>query len=206
MPMLFTALLLLPQKPPEILFLEQPFNWIQTLVSVLQIMFLGFLTFYTFRSNANQKIAERQAGWYHKLVVDPMIDVISTFFDEAEDILCSAAKLAAEQRSAKKSGIGAEARKKIAAFKKKHFQVSRDLQYRIEPFGPGHAQRIEALMEEFENVVTGWFEKESKAAPHDAKDDLIKALKEAEVGLFKELIDIEFETWGRAGLFFRRSR
>ncbi len=206
MPILLTALLLLLQEPPKILFLEQPFDWITPVVSALQIIFLGFLTFYTFRINANQKIAERQAGWYHKLVVDPMIDVISIFFDEAEGILCAAAKLAAEHRTAKKSGVGAEARKKIAAFKKKHFQVSRDLQYRIEPFGAEHAQRIEALMEEFENVVTEWFEKESKAAPHEAKDDLVKALKEAEVGLFRELIDIEFDAWGRAGLFSRRRR
>jgi hypothetical protein len=200
----FTTLLLFVQKPPQILFLEQPFDWIQPVVSSLQIMFLGFLTYYTFRISANQKIAERQAGWYHKLVVDPMIPVISAFFKEAEDVLCSAAKLAAEHRLAKKTGIGAEARKKIGTYKKKHFQLSRDLQYRIEPFGPQHAERIEALMEEFENVVTGWFEKESKAAPHEAKDDLVKALKRAEVGLFKELIDIEFDTWGRSNLFFRR--
>jgi hypothetical protein len=184
------------QKPPDILFLEQPFNWLQIAVSIFQILFLGFLTIYTFRSGARQKLAERRAAWYHKLVVDPMITKISEFFEKAEVTLCGAAELAESHRAEAKKGIGTDAKKKIATFKKSLYEISRDLQYRLSPFGSDHEKKVSDLMDALEDDVTAWFDFQAKAAAHEQREDLSKLLKRAEVSLFRSLIDIEFETWG----------
>jgi hypothetical protein len=191
------------QKLPEIVFLEQPFSWVQPVVSAFQIVFLGFLTIYTFRSNSRQKIVERQAAWYHKLVVDPMIDKVSEFFDQSEKILCAAAKLADDYRAGRQVGLGPDATKNITAFKELLYDLSRDIQYRISPFGFQHEERVSQLIDDFEDKVTLWFDQQARASSHEPRADLRKLLKNAQVGIFKELIDIEFDTWGLSGAWAR---
>ena len=60
---------------------------IQILITLVLAFVLWRLTFSIFVSNAEQKIAERQAEWFHKIVVDRQLDKLNSFCDSARDIL-----------------------------------------------------------------------------------------------------------------------
>src|SRR6185312_3909496 len=84
--------------------------WLQPAVGITQIVvnsLLAFivwrLTFIIFVRNAEQKIYERQAAWYHKVVVDPQLKSLGEFFARSEELLrqgaesCENAKIAKNQ-------------------------------------------------------------------------------------------------------------
>jgi hypothetical protein len=200
------SLMALVQKPPDIIFLDQPFNWLPTVVSALQFVLLVCLTLYTFCAGIRTKISERRAAWYHKVVVDPMIPLICAFFAEAEKILCEASALLITNRAANQEGIGKDVALKITDFKKLLYDLSRNLQYRLLAFSSEYEDRVSRLLETVENDMTEWFAKQAACEPHAQRDDLVKLLRCSQTHLFRTLIEIEFETWGGPQSWMRRVR
>jgi len=72
---------------PQIVFIEQAFTWLPILISFAQFLLLAGLTFYIFRKNAAQKITERHAAWFHKLIVEGALPKVIEFSDVSCDEL-----------------------------------------------------------------------------------------------------------------------
>jgi hypothetical protein len=56
-------------------------NWLTIIVGGLQFLLSLLLTAYVFRKNYKQKADERQASWFHKVVVDKTIELTASYDD-----------------------------------------------------------------------------------------------------------------------------
>jgi hypothetical protein len=81
-----------PTAPPQIIFLDQPYDWTSTAVNILQFLMLAGLTYYIFRKQYRQKTMERHAEWYHRVVTDFAIEKITHFSENTRGLLLKIAK------------------------------------------------------------------------------------------------------------------
>jgi hypothetical protein len=72
-------------RPFQVVFDEpwylQPFFF--SIIGVIQFLIFAGITLYTFRWNARQKLLERRADVYAKVVIDPSLPELTGFFVEA---------------------------------------------------------------------------------------------------------------------------
>jgi hypothetical protein len=194
-------------RPPEIVFLEQAYSWIPTVVSLTQFAFLFGLTIYMFRSGARQKVRERQAAWYHKAVVDPLIPRIDNFFTAGTTSLHSIADLVDRCRSTGGTDCDRELKKQVAGFKRDLYSLSSDVSRRLLPFDESKERWATEMFEALENEVTEWINQQLIAEPYQYRPDLDAVLNKRNTALIRGLMEAEFERWGwpqRLSLF--RSR
>jgi hypothetical protein len=181
---------------PEVIFVDQPFSWIPTAISVFQFVALLGFAIYTFRFQAQQKIRERQAAWFHKVVVDPLIDRIDDFFSRSLETLHIAAGLVDKDRLSGASAISQQPKHEIAFFKEKMFGLSAEVSRRLGPFDSKVQVWAAGLFDKLEEDVTRWFDSQLLTMPHQRREDLDNILVEFYKTLLRGLIRMEFQRWG----------
>jgi hypothetical protein len=121
---------------PRIIVSDNPYDWLinylPTAVGFVQFLLLFFLTVYTFRNAAIQKVAEREATWYHKVVVDFSISSVTNFVEQSIPLLESMLREAEQNPS-----YNLKVRDGISKFKSRLSRLLDGLQRRIECF-PGN--------------------------------------------------------------------
>src|ERR1700687_3493140 len=181
---------------PQVIFVDQPFSWIPTAISAFQFLALLALAIYTFRSQGQQKIRERQAAWFHKVVVDPLIERIDDFFNRSLEMLHKAADLVDRDRSLGATAISDQPKKDIAVFKGVMFGLAAEVSRRLGPFDPAAESWANGLFEELEENLMQWFDSQLLMKPHQRRDALDSILIEFYKSLLRGLIRMEFRRWG----------
>lgn len=184
-----------PSKPaPTQIILNQPFGWITPVVSFIQFVLLALLTFYIFRRNYRQKEMERQAEWYHRLVMEFAVVEVTKFFSEGAINLAAVAgkvdrlKASGAQRAAMDEMLVAE----LSSFKELLFNLSRVLGGRLSVFNRELEQCSAKKFQDLEDSVSHWFEKEAEAKPGESRIGIAQVLSDSQSDLLKTLRDYEF--------------
>jgi hypothetical protein len=181
---------------PEVIFVSQPFSWVPLAISLLQ--FLALLTFaiYSFRTGTRQKLRERRAAWFHKVVVDPLVVRIDTFFAGSVEVLHGAANLVDRDRVSGATVLSQDLRGEIAKFKSMMFDLAAEVSRRLQPFDPATERWASALFDNLEEEVTKWFDAQLFVKPHQRRDALDNTLGEFYTSLLRGLMQMEFRHWG----------
>jgi hypothetical protein len=177
-----------------------PKYWVMLLpivMNFLQFLMLASLTYFIFVNNARQKVAEREANWYHKIVVDHCIDLMGSFFRNQSDFLCEASVNAEAFRHAGKDQEADDLiRATLGEFKGKLYSMSGDIDGRLGFFELALGRAFVSRTEQLEDDVTKWFDTYKKSQPFDQRDSLPRALTVCQNDLLRLLNSYEFETWG----------
>ncbi len=180
----------LPPLPPvRIIINDNPYDWLFTYLSAIlgfiQFVFLFCLTVYTFRSAAHQKLSERKATWYHKVVVDFSITNVSAFVERNIPLLES---LITEMHAY--PGYSPEVRDGISKFKVDLSTLLDALQRRVECFPASPTKKLSVAFLELEDQVTEWFD----PAKFDLQD-VRRTLNKFQGVVLSSLRDFEFNQW-----------
>lgn len=177
-----------------------PKYWVTVLpvvMNFLQFLLLAGLTYFIFANNARQKVAEREANWYHKIVVDYCIDLLGLFFRRESDFLCDAImRVEAFQRAGKEDDAGSLIRSALGEFKGRLYSMSSDTAGRLSVFEEAPVELFMRRSEKLEDDVTKWFDTYKKSQPYDRRDSLPRTLTDCQNELLRLLKSYEFETWG----------
>lgn len=198
--LLKTAALTGPPSPCQQLILEPAKGfwetWIPVALSLVQFFALAWLTWYVFIRGAKQRTAERQANWYHKIVVDHSIVVLADFFATANGILCGCTeRLPGLTGVATEKEYDIEVRQTIADFAEK-LRLMRDaLSGRLAFFDGNMTESFLERADRFEDAVTIWFDAYKRAKPFDQRDSLPKLLIDCQNELLGIIKGYEFSTW-----------
>jgi len=187
------------QRPPEILFLDQPFNWLPATLAFSQFLVLAALTYYIFRRNSAQKIRERRADWYHELVVDRAVSMLVEFIDRSCDSLRSSARQV--QVLKRSDALSSEVDEYIIGKALKDFkdELRRTRRYVCAQAGVFDKQLDKQIFDRFmrlEDDVTAWFNREAQAEADEGRTPLAELLIACETEIINSLISFEFSTWG----------
>jgi len=171
--------------------------WLPVGLSFLQFVGLAYLTYHIFASGARQKVAEREAKWYHKIVVDYCIDLMATFFDATRSALCDCAIELPKLEAAEKHGeFDTLIRRTLADFKRKLHTMSTDASRRISFFDAeaekGFLERVDRL----EDEIAAWFDSYINGQPFDQRASLPRALSACQNELLEIIKSYEFSEWG----------
>ncbi len=153
---------------------EKIIRWVSSLLpaglSFVQFILLCCLTIYTFRGGAAQKVAEREAAWYHKIVVDHAVAQIATSFRAISEVLCSAAGECEKLRAiGNDDALDPVIKNTIAAFKSQVFALSEDIAGRVSTFEENLVKLVIQRLERLEDEVTEWFDKFGSAKPFEER-------------------------------------
>jgi hypothetical protein len=185
-----------PISRPEVIFVSSPFNWLPVAISVFQFLALLAFAIYTFQSNSRQKIRERQAAWFHKVVVDPLVSQIDIFFTASVAMLHTAADLVDRDRVSGANVLSHESKQEIAKFKSTMFDLAAEVSRRLQPFDPATERWASGLFDNLEEAVTKWFDSQLFVKPHQRRQDLDSFLVEFYTSLLRGLMQMEFKHWG----------
>jgi hypothetical protein len=184
----------------------QPFSWVQPAIGIMQII-VGFLqaailwelTYHIFRRSSEQKIAEREAAWFHKVVVDPQIEELRQLFGELASDIAAAAKQCLQGKDAGNDlasfdGIATEA---IGNFNARMLPVRRGLMEAVQGFDQQVATKLGARFLVLQDGVTAWFE-ELRTTKDDSviEDRMRPILSGCHNDVLTALRQFEFDRWG----------
>lgn len=181
---------------PEVIFVSQPFSWVPLAISLFQFLALLAFAVYTFRTGARQKLRERQAAWFHKVVVDPLVERIDTFFTVSVEILHRAADLVDRDRISGATVLSKDLKEEIAKFKGAMFDAAAEVSRRLQPFDPATERWASGLFDNLEEAVTKWFDAQLHVKPHQRREALDSFLVEFYTSIFRGLMEMEFRHWG----------
>ena len=170
----------------------------QIIVGVLQAYILWRLTFYIFERNAEQKISERQSGWFHKVVVDPQLLRLSDFFGGSLSALSTAAEKCNQIKSSgsKLEQFDSVAQSAMQKFTDSMLPVRRILIDSTACFDQGLAKTVGELLLNLQDDVTEWFDKFKNSRPTDSRGSLDEIIAECHNKLLISLKEFDFKTWG----------
>jgi len=171
--------------------------WLPVGLGFLQFVGLAYLTYHIFASGARQKVAEREAKWFHKIVVDYCIDMMAAFFDLSRAALCDCAlELPKLQAAGKHAESDALIRKTLADFKRALHTMSTDASRRISFFDEAAEKRFLERGDRLEDEITAWFEAYVNGQPFDQRASLPRALTACQNELLEIIKSYEFSKWG----------
>jgi hypothetical protein len=185
-----------PIGRPEVIFVSQPFSWVPVAISLFQFLALLAFAVYTFRTGRRQKLRERQAAWFHKVVVDPLVERIDTFFTTSVEILHKAADLVDRDRVSGATALSKDLKEEIAKFKGVMFDAAAEVSRRLQPFDPATERWASGLFDNLEEAVTKWFDAQLYVKPHQRREALDSFLVEFYTSIFRGLMQMEFRHWG----------
>jgi hypothetical protein len=185
-----------PTGHPEVIFVSQPFSWVPVAISLFQFLALLAFAVYTFRTGARQKIRERQAAWFHKVVVDPLVERIDTFFTVSVEMLHKGADLVDRDRVSGATVLSRDTKEEIGKFKDAMFDLAAEVSRRLQPFDPATERWASGLFDNLEEAVTKWFDAQLSVKPHQRREDLGSFLVEFYTSIFRGLMQMEFRHWG----------
>ena len=185
-----------PISRPEVIFVSQPFSWIPVAISLFQFLALLAFAVYTFRIGTRQKLRERQAAWFHKVVVDPLVERIDTFFSASVEILHKAADLVDRDRVSGATVLSKDLKEEIAKFKGAMFVLAAEVSRRLQPFDSATERWASGQFDNLEEAVTKWFDAQLFVKPHQRREDLDSFLTEFYTSLLRGLMQMEFQHWG----------
>jgi hypothetical protein len=185
-----------PIGRPEVIFVSQPFSWVPAAISLFQFLALLAFAIYTFRTGARQKLRERQAAWFHKVVVDPLVEQIDTFFTVSVGMLHRAADLVDRDRVSGATVLSKDLKEEIAKFKGAMFDLAAEVSRRLQPFDPATERWASGLFDNLEEAVTKWFDAQLFVKPHQRREALDGFLTEFYTSLLQGLMQMEFRRWG----------
>ena len=188
-----------------------PHAWIQPTVGICQIVvtiLLAFilwrLSFIVFVKNAEQKITEREAAWYHKVVVDPQLKSLTDFFTDADRVLVLGAETCERAKSNDRAAeMETAAGKAIKEFNELLLPAQRSLSDTVNCFSNDLGIETRQLFEQLQDQVTGWFEELRESRPVDSRQSLPALLSGCQNQIITRLRAFEFRTFGfqHPGLF-----
>ncbi len=181
---------------PQVIFIDHPFSWVPTAISVFQFVALLAFAVYTFHSQGQQKIRERRAAWFHKVVVDPLVDRVDDFFTRSLEMLHKAADLVDRDRALAATAISEQPKQDIAVFKGVMFGLSAEVSRRLKPFDSAADAWANELFERLEEDLMRWFDSQLVIKPHQRRDALDSILVDFYRRLMGGLIRMEFRHWG----------
>ena len=184
---------------PQIVFLDQPLNWVPTILNLLQFILLAALTYYIFRRNTGQKVRERRADWYQKLVVDGAVPVLIKFVDKSCDELRVSARKISEMKANNAHHTEIDAfvtDTAVKTFKDSLGRAQRYLCAQTRIFDAKLEQLMANRFMQLEDDVTNWFNKEVHSEPDAARVDLTNLLIQCQTEIVNALIECEFSKWG----------
>jgi hypothetical protein len=195
LPVIGSALVSL--APPQIIFLDQPHDWVPTAVNVIQFLLLATLTYYIFRRNYIQKTRERHAEWYHRVVTDFAIEEITKFSENSHVLLTGIAKELARLKaiSAPKGAMDLAVQKGIGSFKENLYAVQRSVAGRLLVFDKALEQSLVNRCNDLEDDVSEWFNTETTAAAGEPRQGLMSLLNDWQSASLKLIRDYEFKQW-----------
>ncbi len=173
-------------------------NWPVILVPAFFSLIQVFLLVYTFRENSRQKVVERQATWYHQIVVDPCIEHLEKFTTSSKDDLLATCCKLRELGQPKQNREEADQliRKCLAKFQKDVLLVDLALTGPLSMFEGSPVRLFSARLDQLEADVSGWFEHDSRAEPWEHRSSLPVLLTNCQNELLRLLFSFEFEEWG----------
>lgn len=183
-----------PPVPPGKTPLE---IWLPVGTSFLQFLVLAVLTYYIFARNARQKVAEREASWYHKIVVDYCIGLMSEFFVQTSEVLCKCAIDLPNLRGAgNQQQFDELIRRTLANFKRELHTMTSDASRRLSFFEASLSERFLDRVDRLEDEVAGWFDNYINGQPFDQRSSLPRALSACQNELLEIIKSYEFSKWG----------
>jgi hypothetical protein len=184
-------------SPPQIIFLEQPHDWIPTVINAIQFLLLVALTYYIFRKNYRQKHMERQAEWYHRLVTDFAIEKITDFSQDASSILSDLAKEVARLKaiSAPRAAMDMTIQGGLGKFKQSLYAITPLVAGRLLVFEKKLEQSLVDCCNDLEDKIAEWFATEASAAAGEPRPGLFQLVNDWQSDALKLIRDYEFEKW-----------
>jgi hypothetical protein len=162
----------------------------------VQFLALAGLTFYVFWSNATQKIKERHAEWYHKVVVDYAVAKLEASFADLQRTLLEAAVRVDTLSRADLTAAREESKKAISQVKRTIFDLRSEMGFRLSAFDSVLEDSFTKHLETLENETMEWFALQPDRNCYDANTSLPAILAKAQVNLLRELMTYEFTNWG----------
>ncbi len=168
--------------------------WLPYLPVCIQFLLLA-TTIALFWTGGIQKVRERQAEWYHKVVVDPAIGAIKDFASKLLEILCARAT---ECENVTLTDNERAQLRKLALLNAKQlvYQLRSDMEFRLSTFDHSLEQKFVNELETLEDNVSKWFVKQEVRKCYEAQGSLPEILKLAENRLLQVLMQFEFSMWG----------
>lgn len=184
---------------------RSPQSWIQPTIGILQII-VGFvqalilwqLTYRIFKRNAEQRVAERQALWFHKVVVDPQIMKLCEFFQNCADSFEEAARNCISTKELTRSMSGWDEISVIAIgeFNATMLSARRTLVDVVLGFDSLASKELGVLFSNLQESVSSWFEEFRVHQDPTRLDNLLTELNLCHNALLNKLRSVEFEHWG----------
>lgn len=172
---------------------------VQIFVGALQAWILWRLTYFIFERNAQQKVSERQASWFHKVVIDPQVPALESFFLEIDAVLDVAATRCQQAKLSAQTAVFDEvSRKAIEDFTHTLITARRRLVDRLRVFDDGFADEIGDRFLALQDKVTEWFDQMRSKKAIQGTTSLSDSLNEAHNGIVRRLMEFEFTKWGSA--------
>ena len=186
-----------PPSAPQIIFLDQPYDWVPTLVNVLQFVLLATLTYYIFRRQYRQKTIERHAEWYHRVVTDFAIEKVTSHSETARTILVKVAKEVGQLKAilAPSGAIDNVVTQGLAEFKAVLYVVSRSIAGRLFVFDQQLERSFRELCDALEDNVADWLQDVARAAPGEPLPGISALLNDWQSNSLKLIRDYEFKQW-----------
>jgi hypothetical protein len=179
-------------------------TYVPTIVGFIQFLFLSIITIFVFLSNGAQKIRERQADWYHKVVVDHAINGLKELFGGMQKELLLAAENVDQLRRDNLQDARKASKQAIGKAKAAIFQLRSEMGFRLSAFDPALEQLFTREVEDLENEIVEWFTSQPERRCYDASTSLPAVLAKAQMRLLHVLMRKEFSTWGFTWPWSRR--
>ena len=186
-----------PVAAPLHAWIQPTVGIVQIIVTILLAFILWRLSFIVFVRNAEQKIAERNAEWFHKVVVDPQLIALTDFFQEAGELLhqgaetCETAKFNKDQ-----AVLEASAERAIKSFNDLLLPTQRSLSDTVACFDGDLALQTRQSFEKLQDKITDWFEELLEATAVDARQSLPGILSTCKNEIISRLRKFDFEEYG----------
>jgi hypothetical protein len=187
----------LPPPAPQIIFLDQPYDWVATAVNVAQFVLLATLTYYIFQKQYRQKTLERHAEWYHRVVTDFAVEKITRFAEVAHGTLTTIAKelLRLKAMSAPSGDIDEVVKRGLADFKVSLYVLSRSVAGRLAVFEDQLARSFRRLCDGLEDDLSEWCDEEAAVTPGESRRGISPILDDWQSNSLKLIRDYEFNEW-----------
>ncbi len=172
-------------------------TWTPAAISLAQFLVLAYISWHVFVDGSRQKVAEREAIWYHKIVVDHSIGSMARFFDEATKLLClCCTDLQMLINSKAESEYDKRISRALAEFKESLTAMRNDISGRIRFFDERTKTAFLQRADQLEDEITLWFDTYKRANAYDHRDSLPHVLNSCQIELLGIIKQYEFNEWG----------
>jgi hypothetical protein len=169
----------------------------QALLLLAQTILLAIIAVWTFRSGSEQKLRERRAAWYQKIVADHALPLLGTFFRDVNIRLGKAAEECVSLRQqARTIELEKLVKTSVADFKQELYRVQGEVFDRAAVFDSELRDSVCSTLDELEEVVSDWFDIHAFSRNRQNKKELAEVLATSHTQLLKILYDYEFSRFG----------